>query len=142
MKLRHGQNFIIYMPVIFLVLVACTHLVLFYFHDASPWHGGGFGMFAVIDGIFTRDVEVEVVTNGKREKIDLLDYSARVDDIVTLPTIAVLAGFAEEVACDLNVKKGDGGSHLNLYYYKKVFILEGLRLRRYLYQSIEEVVCG
>ena len=55
------ENTARWLPGSLLVLVALIQLYLSVFHDLSPWKGGGFGMFAVVDAPSARTWSVGCV---------------------------------------------------------------------------------
>jgi hypothetical protein len=59
----------VWLPSALLVSIACTQIVLTRAADLSPWKGGGFGMFATIDGTSTRYVRVFVRAPERSEEV-------------------------------------------------------------------------
>jgi hypothetical protein len=59
----------VWLPSMLLVSIACTQIVLARAADLSPWKGGGFGMFATIDGTSTRYVRLYVRAPERSEEV-------------------------------------------------------------------------
>ncbi len=56
-----------------LVAIALVQILLAYTRDLPPWKGGGFGMFASIDGLSMREVRCEATTmDGVTIRVDAL----------------------------------------------------------------------
>jgi hypothetical protein len=73
-------------PTVLLLAVASTQMVLAHTAHLSPWKGGGFGMFASVDGVPFRWVRLYVAAADRSEEIALpasLEDQAR--RVVTLP---------------------------------------------------------
>ncbi|MGL4612210.1 MAG: hypothetical protein ACRCYY_21445 [Trueperaceae bacterium] len=138
MKLSHVQYVIAYAPIILLIVLGLNHLRLAQTHDASPWHGGSFGMFAVVDGIFTRGLSAEIVRGGKIESLSLIDYTQEIERILTFPTRGVLEKFAYDVACDVGL---DEDNYLKLSYYKARFDKSTLTVTSFLEDRVDGVIC-
>jgi hypothetical protein len=59
------------LPAILLTLVACTQIGAALGGDLSPWKGGGFGMFATLDGTAARFVRLVVEAPGRSEELEM-----------------------------------------------------------------------
>ena len=89
----------VWLPVIFLVTVAVLQIFLAKTADLSPWKGGGFGMFATIDGTAFRHMRIYVEAPGRSEELDI----APSQEIITartalFPSESFLRKSAEAVA--------------------------------------------
>jgi hypothetical protein len=58
------------LPAALLLTVAATQMAVARHGLLSPWKGGGFGMFASIDGLPFRQVRIVVDAPGRSEEID------------------------------------------------------------------------
>jgi hypothetical protein len=58
-----------WLPALLLAAVAVTQIVLAHTTDLSPWKGGGFGMFATIDGTAARHVRLFVRAPDRSEEL-------------------------------------------------------------------------
>jgi hypothetical protein len=86
------------LPAILLVSVACSQIVLTRTLQLSPWKGGGFGMFASLDGLGFRHVRLFVEATERSEELDLPD--SLVDPATraaVLPTNQSLTTLARQV---------------------------------------------
>jgi hypothetical protein len=61
----------IFGPTALLIVVASAQMVLARTTDLSPWKGGGFGMFAAVDGLPFRWVRLYVFAPERSEEIAL-----------------------------------------------------------------------
>ena len=61
----------VWLPAAFLTVVAIVQIVFATTANISAWKGGGFGMFATIDGPSTRRVRIFVEAPGRSEEINL-----------------------------------------------------------------------
>jgi hypothetical protein len=61
----------VWLPAIVLFGVAIAQIVLAKTVDLSPWKGGGFGMFATIDGTAFRHMRIIVDAPGRSEELDI-----------------------------------------------------------------------
>jgi hypothetical protein len=80
------RQVVIAAPTVLLLAVASTQMVLARTAHLSPWKGGGFGMFASVDGLPFRWVRLYVFAAERSEEIALpasLDDQAR--RVVTWP---------------------------------------------------------
>jgi hypothetical protein len=86
-------------PTTLLLAVAATQLVLSFTMTLSPWKGGGFGMFASVDGLSTRAVRVRLAGPDRSEELivppSLEELAART---ATFPHGAALERMADAVA--------------------------------------------
>lgn len=83
-----------------LCLVAVTQIYLAHFHNLTPWKGGGFGMFASIDGLESRPVHVTIVSGGTSFVVDpraLLPDDRAYQRVQALPNEAQLRRLADLV---------------------------------------------
>jgi hypothetical protein len=74
------RRFAIVGPSLLLCLIAATQMVLAPTTNLSPWKGGGFGMFASVDGLPFRWVRLYVYAAERSEEIALpasMEASAR-----------------------------------------------------------------
>jgi hypothetical protein len=141
MKFSHVAKYISYLPLVLLIGIALSHIRLSYTADASPWHGGSFGMFAVIDGLATRKLEVLANVGGKEIPIDLSSHHEELQRTVLLPTDAALAQFANMIACDKELVPTKATS-LSLRYYKAAFDARDFSVTSKLQKDIAMVRCG
>lgn len=85
-------------PVALLLAVASAQMLLARTSDLSPWKGGGFGMFASVDGLPFRWVRIYVFATERSEEIaippSLADQAHRV---VTWPHPRALEDLARSV---------------------------------------------
>mgnify|MGYP000072191120 CR=1 FL=1 len=66
---------IIYFPIpVTLCIVAITQIYLAKTSTLTPWKGGGFGMFTVVDSISSRSLGCEMVNLYKQEGSCLFNY--------------------------------------------------------------------
>ncbi len=61
----------VWLPAILLIVVAVAQIILAKTADLSPWKGGGFGMFATIDGTAFRHMRIVVEAPGRSEQLDI-----------------------------------------------------------------------
>jgi hypothetical protein len=87
------------LPSLVLAGVAGTQMLLARTAGLSPWKGGGFGMFASVDGMPFRQVRIFVAAPARSEELDippsLEDAAARA---ATFPHRAALEALAWRVA--------------------------------------------
>jgi len=86
------------LPPLLLVVVALTQILLVRSAHLSPWKGGGFGMFASIDGLAFRAVRIQVDAPQRSEQLAVppsLQHFA--DAAATLPTCGSLERLAQGV---------------------------------------------
>jgi len=86
------------LPTVLLLVVASTQMMLARTALLSPWKGGGFGMFASVDGLPFRWVRLYVTAPERSEELavpaSLEDQAHRV---VTCPHPAAVQGLARAV---------------------------------------------
>jgi hypothetical protein len=68
---RLGFSLVPFVPAVLLICVATAQMTLARHALLSPWKGGGFGMFASIDGLPFRQVRVFVEAPNRSEEIAL-----------------------------------------------------------------------
>src|SRR5262249_2104091 len=61
------------LPATLLVVVACAQIALTRLTPLSPWKGGGFGMFASLDGLQFREVRLYVEGRHRPEALTVPD---------------------------------------------------------------------
>jgi hypothetical protein len=86
------------LPTILLLTVASAQMTLARYDDLSPWKGGGFGMFASVDGLPFRWLRVYVSAAGRSEELagpPALEKQAH--RVATWPHRAALSAFARAV---------------------------------------------
>ena len=69
-KTLFRYRFVIYFPVLLLLVVASIQVFLVYSYNLSPWSGGGFGMFSTTDAGGNRHLHLFSVTSGIRMELD------------------------------------------------------------------------
>ena len=85
------------LPGLILASVAARQIFLAATVGLSPWHGGGFGMFASTDAGGSRHLHAFVLRPGLRREVQLPGSAQRiVEDALTLPTEANLRSVARE----------------------------------------------
>lgn len=89
----------VWLPAAILVLVAAVQIALVRTAQLTPWKGGGFGMFAAVDGGAVRSMRIHVEGPDRSEYLDvppsLALAAARAE---ALPIRPLLASLAEQVA--------------------------------------------
>ena len=96
---RQRLPFIVWLPVILLVVVAVNQMRLALTGELTSWKGGGFGMFATTDRPGTRYVHVWLIGEGRDRPVPVpaaarrAELSARAN-----PTERNLLRLAQEVA--------------------------------------------
>lgn len=87
------------LPTTLLLLVAAVQVVLVRTADLTPWKGGGFGMFAAVDGGAVRTLRIVIQVAGRSEAL-LVHPSLEVDAerAAALPVQFMLARLARRVA--------------------------------------------
>jgi hypothetical protein len=87
------------LPAAILVSVAAIQIVLVRTAHLTPWKGGGFGMFAAVDGGAVRSMRIRVDGPDRSEYLDvppsLERAAARAE---ALPIRPLLASLAEQIA--------------------------------------------
>jgi hypothetical protein len=98
-RLHVKEAVAVVVPTALLLAVAATQLVLSFTMTLSPWKGGGFGMFASVDGLSTRAVRVRLAGPDRSEELivppSLEEIAART---ATFPHGAALERMAHAVA--------------------------------------------
>src|SRR5262245_13702496 len=85
-------------PVTLLLAIASAQMLLARTSDLSPWKGGGFGMFASVDGLPFRWARIYVFASERSEEIAIppsLDEQMR--RVATWPHPAALEALARSV---------------------------------------------
>lgn len=89
------KNWLRYLPVALLLVVAGNQFHLAYLHHLSPWSGGGFGMFSTVDAGRARHIHAYMVDRRVRWEVDV---PAELDELilsaVTLPNDRNIHAFA------------------------------------------------
>jgi hypothetical protein len=86
------------LPTVLLLAVASTQMILARRADLSPWKGGGFGMFASVDGLPFRWVRLYVSAPERSEEIQLpLSIEDQAHRVVTWPHQQAMRGLARSV---------------------------------------------
>lgn len=89
----------VWLPAVILVLVAAVQIALVRTAQLTPWKGGGFGMFAAVDGGAVRSMRIHIGGPDRSEYLDvppsLALAAARAE---ALPIRPLLASLAEQVA--------------------------------------------
>jgi hypothetical protein len=89
----------VWLPSVLLVAVAGVQIPLAHTANLSPWKGGGFGMFATIDGTATRCVRLYVRAPDRSEEVPIqpsLEHAASRARL--FPSEALMARLATAVA--------------------------------------------
>jgi hypothetical protein len=88
----------ILLPAAVLIAVASAQMVLARTSDLSPWKGGGFGMFASVDGVPFRWVRLYVSAPDRSEEIAVpASIGDRAHRVMTWPHRRALEGLARAV---------------------------------------------
>ena len=88
-------------PGALLAFVAALQIALTHITPLSPWKGGGFGMFASLDGGSFRGVRVFVEAAGRSQEIDPDPGMAeRVGKAALFPSDRMTSRLAREIARD------------------------------------------
>ena len=86
------------LPTVLLLAVALTQVLLVRTLQLSPWKGGGFGMFASVDGLPFRAVRIQVDATDRSEQLAIPPSLERLADAAaTLPRRGSLARLADAV---------------------------------------------
>ena len=86
------------LPVVLLLCVALNQLRLVYFHDLSPWSGGGFGMFSTTDAATDRHLHIDEITPAWRREVEApYDFEDAVRGVLALPSDAQMQKLAERM---------------------------------------------
>lgn len=87
------------LPAAVLVAVAVVQLVLVRRAHLSPWKGGGFGMFAAVDGGAVRSMRILLEGPNRSEVLDVPpSLAVDAERALALPIRRLLAPLAERVA--------------------------------------------
>lgn len=87
------------LPSALLLVVASVQMVLAHTANLSPWKGGGFGMFASVDGLPFRELRVFVSAPSRSEELHIppsLEHAAA--RAATFPHTSALEAFARSIA--------------------------------------------
>ena len=85
-------------PTVVLLTVAAAQMILARTADLSPWKGGGFGMFASVDGLPFRWVRLYVFAPDRSEEIAVpASIEEQAHRVVTWPHRRALEGLARAV---------------------------------------------
>jgi hypothetical protein len=71
MEASAGARWRVILPTAILVVVAALQIALTRTVGLTAWKGGGFGMFAAVDGGAVRTVRIVVDRDGRSEEIDV-----------------------------------------------------------------------
>jgi hypothetical protein len=89
----------VWLPALLMTAIAVVQIVLATTADISAWKGGGFGMFATVDGPSTRRVRIFVDGPGRSEEIDLAPSQQVIEKRTRLfPSDLMLSSLAKAVA--------------------------------------------
>ncbi len=89
----------VWLPAFLLVGTAITQIVLAKNFDLSPWKGGGFGMFATLDGTAFRHIRIFVESPQRSEELAIAPSQQRLADQAKLyPSEDKLIDLAKAVA--------------------------------------------
>jgi hypothetical protein len=92
------RRLVIALPTALLFAVASTQMVLARRADLSPWKGGGFGMFASVDGLPLRWVRLYVSAPERSEEIAVPpSIEDRAHRVVTWPHPSAIRALASSV---------------------------------------------
>ncbi len=92
------QRVAIALPAAVLMTIACCQIALTRTSRLSPWKGGGFGMFASLDGIGFRSVRLFVDGPARSEELTVpASLAADAMKVAALPTERALRSFAGRV---------------------------------------------
>jgi hypothetical protein len=88
----------VWLPAVALVTVAACQIALTRYAGLTAWKGGGFGMFATVDGGSARAVRIVAERDGRSEEVLIAPSLARdADRAAAFPVSFMLAAFAERV---------------------------------------------
>ena len=92
------RRLVILLPALLLLVVASGQMALSRQGSLSPWKGGGFGMFASVDGLPFRRVRLYVFAPERSEEIALpLSIEDEAHRVATWPHRRALEGLARSV---------------------------------------------
>ena len=105
------QRIAVALPAAVLITVACCQISLTRTSRLSPWKGGGFGMFASLDGIGFRRVRLFVEGRSRSEELAVPD-SLAIDamKVAALPTERALRALGGRVLTRERQKQRPAGS--------------------------------
>jgi hypothetical protein len=93
-----SRRLAIFGPTALLVAVAAAQMAFARTSGLSPWKGGGFGMFASVDGVPFRWVRLYVTAPDRSEELAVPpSLEERVHRVVTWPHARALDGLAHAV---------------------------------------------
>lgn len=124
-KKLFGYRFVIYFPVLLLVIIASIQIYLVYSANLSPWSGGGFGMFSTTDAGGSRHLHAYSVTSGIRRELDS-DPKLKKDLelLLTFPADYKILKFTDKLE-KINIPE-EGQKTLNIQIWKRSFNPETL----------------
>jgi hypothetical protein len=132
----------VYCPVAVLLSVAGAQLVLVRTAHLTPWKGGGFGMFAAVDGGAVRSVRIVVEGPGRSEVLNVppsLEIDA--ERAAALPISGLLTRLAFAVAARAE-RRGERLSRVRVEVWTATLSTDGSQadahcLARYVYDVDE-----
>ncbi len=88
----------VWLPAVILITIGLIQIVLTRTADLSPWKGGGFGMFATIDGTASRDIRV-FMEGERSEELEISpSQQVRAARTKLFPSDFMFASLAKAVA--------------------------------------------
>lgn len=87
--MRYKDKFLKFLIPVLLTVVALMQIYNVNANNLTPWKGGGFGMFASIDRMERRPVEIDIYYSGNKFKADFRNLTSRNRErnfIHTMPT--------------------------------------------------------
>jgi hypothetical protein len=97
-----------------MIAVAIIHFDLVRREDFSIWYGGGFGMFASLDGPSTRFLTVTEHISSHETVLDLSDYATDIRRIQVYPKRSLIEDLLEKVC----VQKAQPAARLSASLFK------------------------
>ena len=101
-------------PTILMISVAMIHFYLVKGEDFSIWYGGGFGMFASLDGPSTRFLAVAEYADAGEKVFDLTGYENDIRRIQVYPK----QRFVENLLKQLCLEATTTATHLTAQLFK------------------------